>query len=224
MQFGRKFESIINDDPAHTPVTLRAVIPPDKPGALIGVKGQVHRQIEDMFNVRLVLHMVRDQYGRLLQIFGHPKRIAPALRDALIRMYGQRQFELNYGQEIGVDFLIPKLFADWLVENDQLARIHRVSKVSLRLYRRCLPHTTDQILKISVSSLRIQCMDEFETAVRMLAYLTQKNIDKAMSPYNVYHVPGSTPNDINNQVAVILQQQPDISKPLPDVIFTQRNP
>lgn len=243
MQFGRKFESIINDDPAHTPVTLRAVIPPDKPGALIGVKGQVHRQIEDMFNVRLVLHMVRDQYGRLLQIFGHPKRIAPALRDALIRMYGQRQFELNYGQvtifyvyirrrgsyisilqEIGVDFLIPKLFADWLVENDQLARIHRVSKVSLRLYRRCLPHTTDQILKISVSSLRIQCMDEFETAVRMLAYLTQKNIDKAMSPYNVYHVPGTTPNDINNQVAVILQQQPDISKPLPDVIFTQRNP
>lgn len=98
MQFGRKFESIINDDPAHTPVALRAVIPPDKPGALIGVKGQVHRQIEDMFNVRLVLHMVRDQYGRLLQIFGHPKRIAPALRDALIRMYGQRQFELNYGQ------------------------------------------------------------------------------------------------------------------------------
>lgn len=123
-----------------------------------------------------------------------------------------------------MDFLIPKLFADWLVENDQLARIHRVSKVSLRLYRRCLPHTTEQILKISVSSLRIQCMDEFETAVRMLAYLTQKNIDKAMSPYNVYHVPGSTPNDTSNQVAVILQQQPDLSKPLPDVIFTQRNP
>lgn len=98
MQFGRKFESIINDDPAHTPVTLRAVIPPDKPGALIGIKGQVHRQIEDMFNVRLVVHMVRDQYGRLLQIFGHPKRLAPALRDALVRMYGQRQFELNYGQ------------------------------------------------------------------------------------------------------------------------------
>ena len=123
-----------------------------------------------------------------------------------------------------MDFLIPKLFADWLVENDQLARIHRVSKASLRLYRRCLPHTTEQILKISVSSLRIQCMDEFETAVRMLAHLTQKNVDKAMSPYNVYHVPGSSHNDANNQVQLILQQQPDLYKPLPDIIFTGEQP
>ncbi|KAI9319238.1 hypothetical protein BX666DRAFT_2025554 [Dichotomocladium elegans] len=190
MFLSRRVENILNQSrDGKSPITMRALIDANKAGAMIGRGGSINKQMQDMFKVRVLLHTNVDPIGRLTSIFGYPAQVAQVWREVLLRMYGIKQFELSNGKELGLDFLVPKRLADWLIENKELARIHRTSKANIRLKRCPLPRTTEQILQITVCNLHPDCLNYFETAVHMLGQCIQDHPNLALSPSNVYYVP-----------------------------------
>lgn len=84
-------------DSEKNPVTLRALLPGSKTGTLIGKGGQVHKHIQAMFDVKIYFQPGRESPMRLVSAFGHPDNVAKFWREALLRMYASRPFDLNYG-------------------------------------------------------------------------------------------------------------------------------
>ncbi|KAI8140866.1 hypothetical protein BJV82DRAFT_671241 [Fennellomyces sp. T-0311] len=200
MHFGiRRFEKVLDDvGPDRAPVTLRALIPSHKVGSLIGKQGQVHKQIQDLFNVHIYMLSHGDHHGRLANVFGAPHAVAQTWRDALFRMYGAPG-DYSYGQNVSISFLVPTPLIEWFVEHDLAAKIHRMTTAGIHLRRTPLRNTTDHLLTISIGNMDVPYLDTFEKAVCMLAIHFQNNPDKCMSPYNVYYMPNMTEEgDVDN--------------------------
>lgn len=102
-----KFENFLKDDETQNPITLRAFVPQARVGVLLGTKGHTHQQIQDIYNVRIILNQFTDDLGvRLMYVFGRPTNTARACREALIRMYRafsasavQASFFFLFGQQ-----------------------------------------------------------------------------------------------------------------------------
>lgn len=92
--YANKLLSMLKESGNNPPVTLRAMVPQPKVGALLGKNGSVHQQTEDMFNVKVILHS-RSVFGRITAISGRPDKVAMAWRECLLRMFEDRMFQFT---------------------------------------------------------------------------------------------------------------------------------
>ncbi|KAI9497456.1 hypothetical protein BDB00DRAFT_936276 [Zychaea mexicana] len=210
MHFGgkRKFESVIESIGDRNPITLRALIPPKQVGALIGFHGQVHQQLQDLYNVHIYVFGWSDKRGRLTHVFGSPEAVAKMWRDGLFRMYGSRESAL-YGQNFQISFLVPTPLVEWLEETNVLERIHTITngKTNVTGPELALENTTEHELTISINSMDPELMNMFEKAVYILALQFRERPDLAMSPYNVYYLPSVQEHHYRQQPQQQQQQQ-----------------
>ncbi|KAI8384747.1 uncharacterized protein BYT42DRAFT_563526 [Radiomyces spectabilis] len=199
-----KIFQTMESDVNEAPITMRALLPKVRSGALIGIGGNVHQLLESKYNVRLYLNKEYDDQGRLVSVVGQPVNVAKVWREALSLIYDSRH-DLNYGEKIGINFLIPLLLANKLQEPDPaierdltdvthpgrclLAHITQTSRATTLLKHRVLANTTEKLLQISVENMDERSMQAFEKALTMVAECFQKFRREALSPRNIYYVP-----------------------------------
>ncbi|KAF7723079.1 hypothetical protein EC973_002363 [Apophysomyces ossiformis] len=197
-----RFLQLIADDTEGSPVTMRALLPYRRAGALIGIQRSVQFRIQEKYRIRLNFHSEADEFGRLVSVVGRLDNVSRAWREAMVLLFGGGH-RLNYGEKLGVNLLIPLALSSKLRSTRvltrpdgshyraqcSLAEIAKLTGATLFLKKDVLPNTTEQVLQVSIERLDPQRLDGFEEAIRMIGDCFLKNRREAFSPRNIYYVP-----------------------------------
>jgi hypothetical protein len=97
---------------------------------------------------------------------------------------------------MSVDILIPSLLAEKLKEvsengrDSEFTEIAILSGATMVLKKDILDNSTEQILQVFISGLDLQELLQFETAIRLIGRAFQRYTHLALSPDNIYYIPG----------------------------------
>lgn len=95
---------LMDDVTGYSPITLRALLPSRKAGALIGIQRKIQFKIQEEHGVRLYFHSEMDDFGRLTSVAGKLENVARTWRKAMVLLFSFNQ-HLNYGEVMQCDSL-----------------------------------------------------------------------------------------------------------------------
>ncbi|KAI9338035.1 hypothetical protein BD770DRAFT_400926 [Pilaira anomala] len=179
----------INAEEVPTPPHLRAIIHNKQSSCLIGYQGQIAKHITVNLGVRFqVYETERSKWGRLVSTRGYPEALGKTwyyCAKQLISSF-REHFELKKG--FGIDFVFPSFLIDFFLSTGEFDYITRNTAISILVKHDCLMRSTERVVRILTRNKDEASLNQFKTAVYLLALAVQKNITLAMcAPGNVFY-------------------------------------
>ncbi|CAO3641142.1 unnamed protein product [Mucor hiemalis] len=154
---------------------LRAVLPRNQVGCLVGFGGQTSQHLQNTHNVLLQFFSVENaRWGRLMSIKGSPSNQGKAWYECAILLL--KQYYDNY-KEFGfsLDFLFPTELIELLLLQDDFQRIANESRTKIRVKYNCLMRSTERVVRVYTQDLSPASLKGFEIFVYLIADLVRVN-------------------------------------------------